>query len=140
MLEFAERILAEEAGDPRVVIAAALLHDIGIRRAETMQGSSAPRYQELEGPPIARRILWGMDFGGDDADHVCRIAANHHSGGLDTPEFRIIWDADWLVNLPDVYADASAPEVRRAIRRIFKTETGAALARETLLDEPSETD
>ena len=40
-----------------VVRAAAVLHDIGIREAERKHGSSAGKYQEVEGPPIARRIL-----------------------------------------------------------------------------------
>ena len=30
---------------------AALLHDIGIHQAEQIHGSTAGRYQELEGPP-----------------------------------------------------------------------------------------
>jgi hypothetical protein len=140
VLQFAERILEKEPGEPRVVMAAALLHDIGIRRAEEVHGSSAARYQEREGPPIARCILEQAGFEEPDIEHVCRIVAYHHSGGMDTPEFRIIWDADWLVNLPDVYAGAEDAAIRRAIERVFKTPAGAALARAEHLGRPGNPD
>jgi len=52
VLSFAEQILNDEPGDREVVVAAALLHDIGIHEAERKYGSSAGRYQEIEGPPI----------------------------------------------------------------------------------------
>lgn len=93
-------LIKKIGGDPRVVIAASVLHDIGIQEAERKHGSSAPRYQELEGPPIARRILEEMEFDSEAIDHVCRIVGSHHTGGdIDTPEFRVVWDADLLVNL-----------------------------------------
>src|ERR1035437_264125 len=65
VLGFAEAILAQEPGCPgsrEVVIAAAILHDIGIHQAEVKHGSAAGRYQEIEGPPIARGILERLGF------------------------------------------------------------------------------
>ena len=50
-----KRVVFPEGGDPRIVVAAAVLHDIGIQEAERKHGSSGPQGQELEGPPIARR-------------------------------------------------------------------------------------
>ncbi len=101
VLASAEEIIRTEAGDPRVVFAAAILHDIGIQEAERRHGSAAGTYQELEGPPIARRIMTGLGVDGATIEHVCRIVGSHHSAGdIDTPEFRIVWDADWLVNIP----------------------------------------
>ena len=56
--EYAERILTHEVDTERdIVIAAAVLHDIGIPEAVRKHGSAAARYQELEGPPIARGIM-----------------------------------------------------------------------------------
>lgn len=101
VLERAEEIMRAEGGDPRVVVAAALLHDIGMRAAERKHGSTEAQYQELEGPPIARRIMKELGLDVTTVEHVCRIVGSRHSGGeVDTVEFRIIWDADWLVNLP----------------------------------------
>ena len=57
VLGYAQRILREVAANEEVVLAAALLHDIGIQEAERKHGSAAGRYQELEGPPIAEQIL-----------------------------------------------------------------------------------
>ena len=56
VLDYAEKILARKRADPLVVKAAAVLHDIGIHKAEAKHGSAAGRLQEIEGPPIARRF------------------------------------------------------------------------------------
>ena len=47
VLRCAETILDKEGGDPLVVKAAAVLHDIGIKEAEARYGSSAGKYQEI---------------------------------------------------------------------------------------------
>ena len=95
MLKYAEQIQAAEGGDPLVVKAAAILHDIGILQAEQKHGSSAGKYQEAEGPGIAKDILGKHDVAEGLIEHICKIIANHHSDkDIDTPEFRIVWDAD----------------------------------------------
>ena len=125
VLEKAELLLETEPGDPLTVIAAAILHDIGIHQAERKHNSTAGKYQELEGPPIATPILKRLGIDENRIEHICRIIANHHSArDIDTPEFRIIWDADWLVNIPDEYPNATAQEKQRLIDRIFRTPTG----------------
>jgi endogenous inhibitor of DNA gyrase (YacG/DUF329 family) len=134
VLEYAERIGAAEGGDPLVVKAAAILHDIGIPEAERKYGSAAGRYQEIEGPPIAERILRESDIDPDRIEHICRIIANHHSAReIDTLEFRVLWDADWLVNLQEDF-DGVGPEQRRAkIDAVFRTEKGRLLAGELFM-------
>jgi len=134
VLDWAERILSGTPASARIVVAAAILHDIGIPAAEREHGSSAAEWQELEGPPIAERILRAHDADDATISHVCEIIANHHSdGGIDTPEFRIIWDADWLVNIASRIRHADADERHRMIQRTFKTPRGEELARETYL-------
>ncbi len=129
VLEYAERIQADEGGDPLVVRAAAILHDIGIPEAKRKYGSSAPKYQEREGPPIAREILKRIDIFAQTIEHICKIIGSHHSAkGIDTLEFRIVWDADWLVNLWTDFADASKDKIKDIINRIFKTRTGRDIA------------
>ncbi len=129
VLSYAERILQAEGGETLVVQAAAILHDIGIVQAQRKHGSSAGRYQEIEGPPIAREILQGLDFDPERIDHVCRIIANHHSArDIDTLEFRIIWDADWLVNIPEEWPGKTPQQIHDAIEKTFRTPTGRALA------------
>ena len=134
VLEHAQDLLRHEEGNPRVVVAAALLHDVGIHEAERKHGSAAGRYQELEGPPIARRILEDLDLDEKTIQHVCRIVGSHHSAGdVDTPELRILWDADGLVNLGEQCAGMSREELVERIGRVFRTQAGRAIATQTFL-------
>jgi len=101
--EYAERILQhEENADRDVVIAAAILHDIGIHEAERKTGSSAGKYQEIEGPPIAREIMLREGLPEELVVEVCEIIAHHHTPGVvDTVNFKVLYDADLIVNLED---------------------------------------
>lgn len=129
VLEYAEQIQAVEGGDPLTVKAAAILHDVGIHQAERKHGSSAGRFQEIEGPPIARAIMEKLAVDQATVDQVCRIVGSHHSArDIDTLEFRIIWDADWLVNIPQEHAGRGAEKLALLVARIFRTETGRVLA------------
>jgi putative nucleotidyltransferase with HDIG domain len=129
VLEYAERILETEGGDSLVVRGAAILHDIGIPAAQEKHGSSDGPYQEQEGPPIARAILEKLCLNPDEIEHICKIIASHHSGeGVDTPEFRIVWDADWLVNLAASSAEKTREELTADIDRLFRTARGRELA------------
>ena len=120
--------------DESIVIAAAILHDIGIRAAERIHGSGAGRYQEIEGPPIARAILEKLGVDAATTDAVCETIAHHHNGQIDTPEFSVIWDADWLVNLPGYHPDADHDELQAAITKIFRTATGKTIAEKLFLN------
>lgn len=129
VLGYADRIRAVEGGDPLVIRAAAILHDIGIHEAERKHGSAAGRWQEIEGPPIAEEVLRKRGVDTDCIDHVCRIIANHHSArDIDTLEFRVVWDADWLVNFPEVFPKEPPGRRESRINRIFKTNTGRQVA------------
>jgi hypothetical protein len=126
---FAGEILLGEPGDRELVIAAALLHDIGIREAERKYGSSAGDLQEREGPPVARQILAALGYPEPFITEVCAIIASHHSPGeIDTDNFRVIWDADWLVNLGDEVGTADVQRLREIIEKVMMTGTGKALA------------
>ncbi len=131
---FAEELLRHEQGDRLVVIAAALLHDIGIREAERKYGSSAGDLQEREGPPVAREILTELAFDESVIAEVCEIIASHHSPGeVDTDNFRIIWDADWLVNLGDEFDLKDDVKTLKMIGKIFQTATGKSIAEQIYL-------
>ena len=134
VLNYAEQIQAAEGGDPLVVKAAAILHDIGIIQAERKHGSAAAKYQEIEGPIIAREILAKFNLDKADVEHICRIIANHHSTkNIDTIEFRIVWDADWLVNLPMDFTDTSKEKLKEIIDKTFKTCKGRQIAVESFV-------
>lgn len=120
--------------DPVITLAAAYLHDIGIHQAELRHGSSGGRYQEVEGPPIARRILDSLGADEEMITAVCELVGNHHTpAGVDSPEFRILWDADALVNLAETLPGKSAEEVLTVLERSLVTEPGYRRARKLYL-------
>lgn len=130
VLDFAEAIQAAEGGDLMIVQAAAVLHDIGIQEAFRKYGSTAGVHQEVEGPPIADAIMKSLAIADEARGHVCLIVGSHHSGNkIDTPEFRCIWDADWIVNLGDDYAAWPPEKKQHVVTKHFRTEAGKRLAR-----------
>ncbi len=134
VLKYAEQIQAVEGGDPVVITAAAILHDIGIHQAEKKYGSTAGKYQEIEGPPIATPILKNCGLPDEKIEHVCKIIANHHTARdaetVGAIEFRVIWDADWLVNIPDECGKMSRNKLKKFVEKIFRTNKGKQLAGE----------
>jgi putative nucleotidyltransferase with HDIG domain len=135
VLGYAEQIQAVEGGDPLIVKAAAILHDIGIQQAERKYGSSAGKYQEIEGPPIAEEILKRYDLDAEAIEHICKIIANHHSAkDIDTTEFRIILDADRLVNMNEDYPNVTSNKLQKIIADKFKTNEGNRIAKKLFLN------
>ena len=133
--EYAERLMGPEGGDPSVVVAAGIFHDIGIPNAEKKYGSALGKHQELEGPPVARDILNRLGVPAAQIDEVCEIIAHHHSPGkITTQNFKILYDADWLVNLRDEFDIRDRTKLATIIDRVFLTATGKALAKQIYLD------
>jgi putative nucleotidyltransferase with HDIG domain len=131
---FASRLMEEEPADQELVLATALLHDIGIPEAERKFGSSAGNLQEVEGPPVAREILARLGYNEPFITEVCQIIASHHSPGeVETDNFRIIWDADWLVNLGDECDLSERDKTGKIIDKTFMTGTGKGMAKEIYL-------
>ena len=96
--------------------------------------SAAGKYQEIEGPAIAGGILVKYGMSSEKVEHVCRIIASHHSAkDIDTLEFRIIWDSDWLVNIPDECGKMSKDKLKGFIKKIFRTKKGREIAKEVYL-------
>ncbi len=135
--DYAERLIGPERGDPFIVVAAGIFHDIGIPNAEKKHGSALGKYQEVEGPPVARDILTGLGVPPAEIDEVCEIIAHHHSPGkITTRNFKILYDADWLVNLRDEYDIRDRAKLTTIIDRVFLTDAGKSLARQVYLDTP----
>lgn len=132
---YAEELMAPEKGDPSVVLAAGLFHDIGIHKAQEKYGSTSGKYQEIEGPPIARKILSRLGYEAEITDEVCEIIAHHHSPGkVNTQNFRILYDADWLVNLGDECDVSDKDKLGRVIDKVFLTESGRRKAKQVYLE------
>ena len=131
---YAEELLSYIDADPVTTLVAAYLHDIGIHEAERKHGSSSGKWQELEGPPIARKILATLDAEEALTEQVAVIVASHHTrDGVDSPEFRVIWDADALVNFAEVLPSKSAEQIESLLQGHMVTEPGFRIARRIFL-------
>ena len=107
---------------------ASLLHDIGIKPAESQYGRCDGKLQETLGPPVARKLLEGLCLTGDTVDRVCFLIGHHHTyDTIDSADWRILVEADFLVNL---FEDgASSEAIKAAYRTVFCTASGKALCR-----------
>lgn len=100
VLKYAEKIRDDgQECDYELLVACALLHDIGIRRSEELHGYNNGKTQEEYGPPVAEALLSGIGFPPEKTEKVCRIIGNHHSPSrYDYVELKILKEADRIVN------------------------------------------
>lgn len=134
---YAERLLGFEEGRREVVLSAAYLHDIGIKEAERKYSSTAARYQHQEGPPIAREILTAVGAGADLIDEVCDIVGHHHNPRpQETRNFKVVYDADLIVNLEDKQKEKtlSPATVAKLASERFLTAAGQELGRKLFIE------
>lgn len=130
----AMRINEVEGGDRDVVAMAALLHDVGIKPAERLHGSSHAAYQEKLGPPEAEKILLRLGVNGETISSIKEIIASHHTPGrVSTIEFACIWDADMIVNLKESAGHVDLDKIGDLIEKRFMSGEGKRLGREILL-------
>lgn len=100
VMKHAEIIMGRTAGcDYEIVIASALLHDIGIKRSEELHGYNNGKTQEEYGPPTARTLLESIDFPGEKTIRTCEIIGNHHAPSrYGYVELQVLKEADMIVN------------------------------------------
>jgi HD superfamily phosphohydrolase YqeK len=132
---YAEEIGKAEKANMAVVLAAGFLHDIGIREAERKFGSSSPRHQHTEGPPVARELLQELQAEEDLIEEVCDIIGHHHTPREEESlNFQVLYDADLIVNLDEKYQEHPpvGEQLEKVINRSFLTDAGRRLAKKIL--------
>ena len=128
VLGFARSIALEEGLDENsrlILEAAAVLHDIGIHLCEEKYASCGGRYQEREGPAIAREILdqQAPELSPETKDRICVLIGRHHTyTHVDGLDCRILLEADFLVNMLEDRMGAGQIAAGRDL--IFRTPTG----------------
>jgi HD superfamily phosphodiesterase len=100
VLKHAERIAETQSGwDYEILIASAILHDVGIKPSEENLGYNNGHTQEQYGPPEAEKLLREISFPQEKINKVCEIIGNHHSKSkYDYSELAILKEADAIVN------------------------------------------
>lgn len=103
-----------------------ILHDVGIKESIKKHGSAAGKYQELEGPPIAREWLNEYRLEEEFVDRVCYLVGHHHSYSfIDNIDFQILVEADFLVNIHE--NEMTKEQVLEIREKYFKTSTGKSI-------------
>lgn len=118
------------SSDEQLVLeASAVLHDIGIKNAERIHGSTSGKYQEIEGVPVAEEILRKFGCSDDFISEVCYLVGHHHSYAEDIPQkLRILMEADFLVN---AYEDSMSENAIISVRnKLFRSKCGTRLLNE----------
>ncbi|MCH3965409.1 MAG: HD domain-containing protein [Clostridium sp.] len=111
---------------------ASILHDIGIKESERKYNSSAGNYQEIEGPPVARKLLEDIELNNNVVDRICFLIGNHHSyNKIDGIDLQILIESDFLVN---AYEDnLKRPDINYMNHKYFKTPSGKEFLRSMYL-------
>ena len=104
----------------------ALMHDIGIKPSLEKYGSSAGNYQETEGPCAARPILERHGFTSAHTERICYLIGHHHTyRRIDGPDYQILVEADFLVN---IFEEGQSRDAIENVReKIFRTDSGLKL-------------
>lgn len=101
----------------------AIVHDIGVKISEEKYGSSAGKYQEIEGPAQAEALLSALGVTQEIIDRVCFLVGHHHTySAIDNIDYQILVEADFLVN---AFEDGlSKDAITYMKKKLFKTKTG----------------
>ena len=84
--------------------------------------------------PLVRGMLGKLGFDPSIIDRAAYVVSHHHTyNGIDGPDYQILVEADFLVNLFE--EDEPREAVEAACRNIFKTETGRKLLEQMFLAE-----
>lgn len=102
-----------------------ILHDIGIRASLEKYNSSAGKYQQIEGPALAEKILNDFGFKKDFVERICFLISHHHEyDKIDGIDYQILIESDFLVN---IFEDELNRENVLNIKKHFKTKAGLEL-------------
>lgn len=111
----------------RVLDMATIMHDIGIRPSEEKYGRCDGKLQEQEGPAYARKMLAEFsEVSEEEINRICYLIAHHHTyENVEGMDYRILLEADFLVNAMEEDLDKAAIISFRD--KVFETATGLHL-------------
>lgn len=115
----------------QIIELVAIVHDIGIKNSEEKYGSSSGKYQQIEGPPEAEKMLNEIGIDHDIVNRICWLIAHHHTyDDIVDIDHQVLVEADFLVNGYEESMTASA--INSIKNKIFKTESGKLLLKTIL--------
>ena len=106
--------------------AAALTHDIGIKPAIEQTGACPGPLQERLGPPVAEPMLRSLGLPEEVISRVCFLIGHHHTTvGVEGIDWRILLEADYLVNM--IENGHSMQQIDAYRTNVFRTREGLRL-------------
>jgi len=132
VVALAEEIFEGEGGEPKVVIAAAILGDL--LGSQPAGGQTASPSQRDTPGAVTRKILADVGTEIEVIDQVCQIV--DHSINRTSPEdinHQIVSDALTLTSLKERRALLEKPAMERLVAQKITTKTGKRIAQERLL-------
>lgn len=134
VLRQSSELLSKEGGDPRIIVAAALLLEIGTDRSRHAPESALKPPGETPGTAKARQILEDVGLDQDTTDCVCHVLDSRRmEKQLDTIEFRVVSDSEFLAKLAAAaHAGGNPDKLLELAEGRLKTESGKQRARRLL--------
>lgn len=106
--------------------AAAVVHDIACPLCREKYGSTLGTYQERESEGVLRPFLADCGMDADMLERVVYLVSHHHTTtGVDGIDYRILLEADFLVNADESHYSREVIENYRD--NVFKTASGLHL-------------
>lgn len=108
---------------------AAVIHDIACPVCREKYGNTNGANQEKESPVLVENFLKDTDLDQEMKERINFLVSHHHTyTGVDGLDYRILLEADFLVNADEGQMSKEAIETAR--ERVFETVTGKKLLTE----------
>jgi len=121
-----------DGGAQETLEIASIVHDIACPLCREKYGGTNGKRQEEEGPALVRAFLADAALPPQRLERVAYLVGHHHTPeGADGPDYQILLEADYLVNAGE--GRYPMENIRGALDRLFRTETGRALLRSAYL-------
>lgn len=105
---------------------AAVVHDIACPLCREKYGNTLGKNQEAESAPLVERFFSDSPECSEDISRISWLVSHHHTyTNVDGADYRILLEADFLVNADESGYSRSA--IENARHNIFRTASGTAL-------------
>ena len=130
VFQYARELLCKVGGDPRIVLGAALLLEVGAEQPRDLPPPVPDKRSGEKGVAKAKQILQGIGLEEAVVDCICHIIGSYQRGDdLQTIESRIVRDAHTLAKLAAEDAGSYGDRWEDVVRSRLKTEAGKDRAR-----------
>jgi hypothetical protein len=113
----------EKEDELAALLYAAILHDVACKPVKEQFGSCTFKQQEEEGPPIAEEILTYLEIPAPVIERAKWLIGHHHSpDACEDKDFRILLEADYIVNLEEGFYPMTKKD--EIVAKRFRTASG----------------